>query len=120
MAHKVDIQLQILQPVGFFNVLACVLCLFVQGIQAQRDFINQIIHAYKVVSGFLQTALRFFLTDAEGNDACRFFKNLAPLLPLSREDVINPSLSNDGIAFSANPRIPEQFENVPQAASAFI
>ena len=63
---------------------------------------------------------RFLFAVAEFGDAGGFLEDLAPVLALERQDLVNTALPDDGIAVAPQTGIHEQLMDVAQTAVLFI
>ena len=75
---------------------------------------HDILQAQEVIVSGLQLFLRFFLAVAELADTRCFFKNLAALIALDRNDFIDSSLSDDRVTVPSQAGIHQQFVDVFQ------
>ena len=64
--------------------------------------------------------LSLFFADPVGHDAGGFFKHLSAVFALLRKDLVDPSLTDQGIAFPSDARVPEQLLNIPEPAAGFV
>ena len=79
-------------------------------------FSSRVVHPGDVLLGFGQLPVRLFLAGAELDDAGGLLEDLAAVLPLAGQDLVDPALADDGIAFLADTGIAEQVDDVLQAA----
>ena len=119
-ANQEEVQVQILQFGGQFQIHAGVAALFFQRLQALRQLIQNIIDALQIFQRPLQFLVRFFLARLELDDARRFLEHLPAILALAGEDFVNAPLSDDGVSLFADARIAEEVDHVLQAAGGAV
>ena len=86
-----------------------------QGFPLELQFLQLVPDAQEVFLRALQLALGLFLLVAAVGDARRLFKDFPPLGALGRENLVDLSLADEGIALLAQAGVHEQFVHVPQA-----
>jgi len=88
--------------------------------QPAPDFAQDVLHALQVLVRVLHAALglgpaRLVLGDARG-----LLKDVAPLLALDGEDLVDAALADEGIALLADARVAQQVDDVLQAAGGLV
>ena len=112
--------IQLLEAFAEGQIFPCHFGLLFQRHQMGFQLIQHIQHAHQIFVRMLEAVFRFLLAGTETVDACGFFKNDTPILTPLAEDFVDTALTDDGIAFLANARIPEQLNDVLQAAGRAI
>ena len=107
--------LQLLFLAGKRQILLCLFALLCKRADAALQLLQNVPQAHQILLGSRQTALRLVFMIAVFGNARRLFKNLSPLLRLGGNDVLDPALSDDGIAVSAETGVHEQHLNVLEA-----
>ena len=96
-------------------VLAGLLSLALQAVQAALDLGDHVVQAREVGLGGFDLPKRLFFTGFVFCDACGFFDQKAALFRLRVHDLADLALLDHGVAFGANPGVHEEFLNVFQA-----
>ena len=112
--------LQHAQLVAQEQVLLCLFRLLFQRADLARQLVVQIADAGQIVLGRGQLALGLLLAVAELGDARRFLEDLAPVLALEGQYLVDTALSDAGIAVPPEAGIHEQLVDVTQAAVLFV
>ena len=73
-----------------------------------------------MLRGAGELAFRLFLADAVGHDARRFLEDLAAVLALLGEDLVDASLTDQGVALAPDARVPEQLLDIPEPAGHMV
>ena len=114
------IQIQLLQLRAQLQIDPGVLRVLLQRRQAAVQLLQDIVHPVQVFLRMGQLPVRLFLAGPELDDTGCFLKNQAPVLPFPGQDLVNPPLADDGIAFLADAGIPEKVDHVLQAADGAV
>ena len=121
--------LQLLQPHGDLQytqliaeneVLLGNLCLLTQRLNLQLKLGDLIVDAHQVLLRALQLTLGLLLTMAELGDAGGLFEDLAALTGLDGQNLIDLTLTDDGIALAAHTGVHEQLVHVLEAHHLLI
>ena len=94
--------------------------LFCQRAYLHFQFTDDVIHTKQILLFFFQFMNSLVFSGFIFHDACRFFENTAAVITFCAQNLINTALSDDGISFSANACIHEQFLNILQSAGSTI
>ena len=121
--------LQLLQPHGDLQhtqliaeneVLLGNLCLLAQRLNLQLKLGDLIVDAHQVLLRALQLTLGLLLAMAELGDTGGLFKNLAALTGLDGQNLVDLTLSDDGIALTTHTGVHEQLVHVLKAHHLLI
>ena len=121
--------LQLLQPHGNFQytqliaenkILLGNLCLLAQRLYLQLQLGDLIVDAHQVLLCALQLTLGLLLAMAELGDTGGLFKNLAALAGLDGQDLVDLTLSDDGIALTTHAGVHEQLVHILEAHHLLI
>ena len=100
--------------------LPCCFALFFQRRKLSLQLRNDIFHTEQVLLFFFQFICCFYFTGLILDNPCGFLENPSALIPFGIENLINSTLPNNGIAFSADTCIHKQFLNIFQAAGSAV
>ena len=102
------------------QVLLCLFRLDLQRLQLQFQLRDLVTNSHQVVFGMGQLPLGFFLAVAVlGNTGC-FLKDLTTVCTFQRQNLIDTSLSDVGIALPAQTGIHKQFMDISQSGGLAI
>ena len=113
--------IQLLHPEGDFQapelvpedqVLFCFLRLSAQGLHLELQFVDLVVDAHQILFGALQLPLSVLLAVTVAGDAGGLLKNLPAVGALDGQDLIDLTLSNDGVALPAQPRVHKQLVDI--------
>ena len=115
-----EVQVQHLQPGRQVQVDPGVFRVLFQRAEAVFQFLQQVVHPGDILLGAGKLLVRFLLARPELDDTGRFLKDLAAVLSLAGQDLVNTALADNGIALLADTGIAEQVHNVLQAAGGTV
>lgn len=119
-ANDECIQLQPAQLFAQGDVAPGRLALFLQGLQLPLQLLQDVFNAQQVLARVFHAALRLVFADLVFDDARRLFKHLTAIFGFGGEDLVDPALTDQRITLLANARIPEQIDDIPQAAGGLV
>ena len=100
--------------------LLCLFRLLFQRADLPLELVVQVADAVQVFLGRGELALCLLLAVAELGDAGGLLEDLAPVLALERQDLVDAALSDDGIAVAPQTCVHKQLVDVAQAAVLFV
>ena len=115
-----DSHFHTLQLILQLQIFFCFFRLGLQGLQLQLQFRDLVADTQQVVLGVLQFPLCFFLAVAVFGDTCRFLKDLPAVCAFQRKNLIDPALTDIGIAFPTQTGIHKQLMDVPKPGRLLV
>ena len=81
---------------------------------------DDVLHAGEIVAHVRQALFALLLAGAVLDDARGLLKDVAPVLALLRENLVDPALADDRVALLAHAGVAEQLHDVAQAAGRLV
>ena len=119
-AHQEHVQVEYLQFIPQRKVLPCGLALLLQRLDALLQLGQDVLHAVQVVRGVVHAALGVLLARLELHDSGGLLKDLAAILRLDGEDLVDAALADHRIAVLADAGVAEEIHDVAQAAGRAV
>ena len=117
---KEYVYLYFFQFIAQFKIFSRRGALFFQRTHAVLKFFYDIAEPVHVDLGVFKLPRGFFLAHTELHNARRLFKSAAPVRGLCGQYLLHASLTNYGIAFAANARVPEKLRYVLSSAGGTV